>query len=91
MGEVSGKWTFAPAYDLTFSTSSNGFHSTTVASNGESPGTKELLELAQIFGVKGVKLLIERVRDTLSSWKRYAQDAGLDKQTLQSIRKEING
>ena len=44
-----GEWQLAPAYDLTFSLSAHGFHSTTVAGEGKSPSVKHLLELAGCF------------------------------------------
>ena len=40
-----GEWQFAPAYDLTYSYSSYGFHSTMVAGESQNPGAKHLMKL----------------------------------------------
>jgi serine/threonine-protein kinase HipA len=52
---AKGEWRFAPAYDLTFSYSGYGLHSTMVAGESKNPGRKELMKLATHFGVKNAK------------------------------------
>jgi hypothetical protein len=47
---AKGDWKFAPAYDLTFSYSGYGFHSTMIAGESKNPGRKELMKLATHFG-----------------------------------------
>jgi len=47
--DKNGKWKFAPAYDLTFSNSSYGIHSTTVAGESKNPNLNHLGELAKHF------------------------------------------
>ena len=46
---AGGEWRLAPAYDLTFSNSSHGMHSTMIAGESRSPGQRHLLELANTF------------------------------------------
>ncbi len=87
---AKGRWRFAPSYDLTFSNSSYGFHSTTVAGESKNPGTKQLLELAKHFGVKKTMLIIDEVREAVSQWSTIAQDCGISKITRVSIEKELN-
>ena len=42
-----GKWQFSPAYDLTFSSSLNGEHATTINGEGKNPTIKEILDVAE--------------------------------------------
>jgi len=86
---ASGQWKFAPSYDLTFSSSSQGQHSTTCAGNGTNPGTKELLELAEHFSIKKAKAIIEKVKDTVSNWNDYAEKAEVSKNMREPINKVI--
>jgi len=49
--DKSRQWQLAPAYDLTYSSSFNGEHATTVAGNGKDPGIKDLLAVADFAGL----------------------------------------
>lgn len=48
-------WKLSPAYDLTYSTTYYGEHSTTVDGNGASPNEKDLLRVGQQAGLGKVK------------------------------------
>jgi len=89
----NGKWRMAPAYDLTFSFSSHGYHSTTVAGEGKQPGKQHLQELAKIFGAKNVEGIIEGIKKVVKNWKHYAQKTGVssksDKWITETLR-QIN-
>ncbi len=80
-----GEWQLAPSYDLTFSFSSHGFHNTTVAGEGKSPGSQHLIELANLFGVNNSKEIIEQINDVISNWKHYARECGVIKASLRLI------
>ena len=84
-----GFWKLAPAYDLTFSSSSHGMHSTMVAGESKYPGKKHLLDLAQNFSVKNPNEIINKVRDVLSNWKKYAEESGVSKDSTNLIGKTI--
>ncbi|WP_448902412.1 type II toxin-antitoxin system HipA family toxin [Eubacterium sp.] len=43
--EKNDKWHLSPAYDLTYSNTYYGEHTTTVSGNGKNPGLKELVEV----------------------------------------------
>lgn len=87
---AKGEWRFAPAYDLTFSYSNYGFHSTMVSGESQNPGRKELMKLATHFGVKNAKTIIEQVQDTLGAWTKVAMECGVTKEKRISIQKAIN-
>lgn len=86
----SGSWRFAPAYDLTFSSSSHGFHSTMVAGEGLSLDSTHLLKLAGYFSMKHPERIVEQVRDTLSNWKTYAKDAGVSRESIELIQRSTD-
>ena len=89
--DSAGNWKLAPAYDLTYSTSSHGMHSTTIAREGTNPGKSHLLELAKEFRLKNGPLIIEQVVDAISQWKRYAKDAGVTTESIRLIEKKMRG
>jgi serine/threonine-protein kinase HipA len=84
------EWRFAPAYDLTFSYSNYGFHSTMVAGESQNPGRKELMKLARHFGLKNANSIIEEVQDALNTWEETAKECGVAKENRESIQKAIN-
>ncbi|PCJ23528.1 MAG: phosphatidylinositol kinase [Flavobacteriales bacterium] len=85
-----GKWEFAPSYDLTFSASSQGQHSTACAGNAINPGTKELLELTNHFSIKNGPVIIEQVKDSVSKWHIFAQQTRVSNISEKSIAKVLN-
>lgn len=89
--DSEGKWQLAPAYDLTYSNSSHGMHSTTIAREGEHPGKNHLIELANEFRLRSGPVIIEQVTDAVSQWKFYAKDAGVEKGSVDLIEKKIQG
>ena len=50
--EENETWRLSPAYDLTYSNTYYGEHTTTVAGNGRNPGIKELTEVGVNAGLK---------------------------------------
>ena len=87
--DPTGEWKLAPAYDLTFSNSSHGLHSTMVAGESKAPGKKQLLELGDTFEVKNAEAIIEDVRDAVSRWQDYSAEAGVDAASKTLIAKTL--
>ena len=50
--EENDRWSLSPAYDLTYSNTYYGEHTTTVDRNGRNPGRKELLAVGIAAGMK---------------------------------------
>ena len=50
--ESADSWRLSPAYDLTYSNTYYGEHTTTVDGNGRNPGKKELLAVGTMAGMK---------------------------------------
>lgn len=62
------RWRLAPAYDLTYSSTYYGEHTTTVDGNGRDPGTDELLQVGVKAGMgkRQCKQIIEEVRSLVA-------------------------
>ena len=88
--DTIGNWKFAPAYDLTFSHTSHGMHSTMVAGESSNPGKKQLQELADEFSVKNFNVLLENVQNVIFDWTKYASTYGVLSETTRLIQKVIN-
>ncbi|WP_245895705.1 type II toxin-antitoxin system HipA family toxin [Flavobacterium album] len=87
--DAAGNWQLAPAYDLTYSNSSHGMHSTTIAGEGANPTRNHLMALAKEFSLKSGALILEKVADAVSQWKSFAKDAGVTKASADIIEKKI--
>jgi serine/threonine-protein kinase HipA len=84
-----GEWKFAPAYDLTFSTSGHGMHSTMIAGQSANPTKKDLLELANYFSVQNADAIIDEVKGVINNWKKYADKYGVSTISKNKIQKVI--
>ncbi|PKQ65006.1 hypothetical protein BZG02_03990 [Labilibaculum filiforme] len=89
--DAKGMWSLAPAYDLTFSSSSQGFHSTACAKNYVDPGKKELLELADIFSINKAKVIIDEIKDIIDAWRMYAELCGVSNASIKTIETSLKG
>ena len=83
---AKGEWQFAPAYDLTFSYSGYGFHSTMIAGESKNPGRNELMKLASHFGLKNAGYIIEEVQEAIRQWGAIATEQGISKETKNTIQ-----
>lgn len=83
--DAKGLWSLAPAYDLTFSSSSQGYHSTACAKNYVNPGKKELLELANVFSINKAKVIIDEIKSIIDSWRMYAELCGVSNASIKTI------
>ncbi len=89
--DESGNWKAAPAYDLTFSSSGHGMHSTMVAKESANPTKKHLMELVDYFKVKNGSNIIDQVQNVIYKWKKYADQCGVSSESKNKIEKVIKG
>jgi len=87
--DKNGKWKFAPAYDLTFSNSSYGFHSTTVAGESKNPNLNHLAELAKHFGVKNAKQIFDEVSQAIAQFDKIAASLNVAKRSVTLIKSSL--
>lgn len=75
----TGKWSLAPAYDLTFADGPGGEHSMTVAGEGRAPAYRQVVELAGRYGVaeKEVEVMFDEVAAAVERWPEFARVAGV--------------
>ena len=88
MNEI-GEWSFSPAYDLTFSSSSQGMHSTSCSKNYVNPGTRDLMELAEHFSINSGLQIIKEIKDVISAWGSYAEKTAVTKLSKDVINEEL--
>lgn len=88
--DEKGEWQFAPAYDLTFSNSAYRFHSTMIAGESQNPGRKELMKLANHFGLKNADVVIEEVQDAITQWPTIARECGVSKNNILDIQNALS-
>jgi serine/threonine-protein kinase HipA len=72
---ADGRWSAAPAYDLTFSSGPNGFQSMSVMNEARHPTREHLRRLGLTAGIRPatIKTIIEEVSAALAEWRRLAR------------------
>lgn len=85
----AGKWSIAPAYDLTYSATAIDEHSTRVAGEGAKPGRKNLIELANEFSINKPNEIINEVQKSLDQWPAIAKQCGVQPATVDRIQNKI--
>lgn len=88
--DAKGCWKLAPAYDLTYSTSAYGFHSTMIAGESKNPKKYHLLQLAQHYHVKNPEQIIEQVQEAIVNWDTIAKDCGVSAKVRKDISEQLN-
>ncbi|TRX01189.1 type II toxin-antitoxin system HipA family toxin [Flavobacterium gawalongense] len=83
--DKNGYWKLAPAYDLTFSNSSYGFHSTTVAGESKNPTLEHLTVLAKHFGIKNPNPIFEEVKGAISQFGILGSNNGISTDSMKLI------
>ncbi len=87
--DASGQWKLAPAYDLTFSYSGHGLHSTMIAGESAKPNRTHLMKLATHFNVKNAPSILDEVQTVVAQWKKYANLCGVKRDSKNRIQKAI--
>lgn len=87
--DAEGVWSLAPAYDLTFSSSSQGYHSTACAKNYVDPGKNELLELANVLSINKAKVTIDEIKDVIYRWRSYAELSEVSEASINTIETSL--
>ncbi len=87
--DSNGGWKVAPAYDLTYSSSSHGFHSTTVAGESKNPSKKHLMELGNYFKIRNASKIIGEVQEVVNNWKMYSDQSDVSEESKRRIEKAM--
>lgn len=79
--DKSGKWDFAPAYDLCYSYTPGGKwtnrHQMSLNSKQDNFTHEDLVAVAHNMGIRNSQAIIEQVQDTVATWKEYAIESGV--------------
>jgi len=91
LDDATGRWSVAPAYDLTFAPGPGGEHSMTLAGEGRAPGRDPMLRLAEQAGLSARRAaeLIEQIQDAAGRWPEHAERAGVSAQSARRIRESF--
>ncbi|MGG7036759.1 MAG: type II toxin-antitoxin system HipA family toxin [Flavobacterium sp.] len=87
--DKTGKWKFSPAYDLTFSHSSFGYHSTTIAGESRNPTLEHVAILAKHFGIKNPNPIFEDVKNSVSQFHKLGTNIGISKDSMRLINSSM--
>jgi len=85
----AGKWSLAPAYDLTYSSTAIDEHSTTIDGEGANPGRKNIINLAKHFSISKPEELIEEVQESIAQWPKIAKESGVSATSISRIQKKF--
>jgi serine/threonine-protein kinase HipA len=91
MMEGDGRWTLAPAYDLTFCHGPGGEHTMLVGHEGRSPGRRDLLELARTASINATEAqaIIAEVRAACVRWPEFADEGGVPDQERDRVQASL--
>jgi serine/threonine-protein kinase HipA len=87
-----GVWRLAPAYDLIFAEGPGRQHTMDVAGEAERPGDRHMLAVAMACDVDSRKAreIIAEVREAVGEWPRFADAAGVPRETTRQLRRILN-
>jgi serine/threonine-protein kinase HipA len=90
---ADGRWSPAPAYDITYSTGPGGEHNLAVNGEGRVPGLTHLLAVAVTVSLpdRQARTIYDDVRTAVASWPKFAQEATLSERRTDEIDLVING
>ena len=86
----SHAWTFAPAYDLTFSDGPAGEQSTMVMGEGKNPGVEQLKALGKEHNLKNAPRILAKVKKAISRWRDHADEAGVSAKSTKEIGARVH-
>lgn len=84
-----GRWSLAPAYDLTFSFGPGGEQSMMVMGEGKAPSASHLRALAEKHGLRNANAIIAHVQDAVSKWREHADAAGVTKKSATMVERAL--
>ena len=87
-----GAWKLSPLFDFTFHTGPSGWHTLSVAGEGQHPTKEHLLKLAGQVDVKtrDTKLIIGEVQDAVAKFGKMAKELGISKPKIKAVQARID-
>ncbi len=91
--DQAGRWSLSPAFDLTFNYNPEGqwthSHQLSVAGKHRDISREDLLKVANQFGIKRAKAILDQVLDAVATWPKAAKKAGVEKNRITAIEKKL--
>ncbi len=89
--DAKGQWRLSPFYDFTLNEGPGGWHTLTVAGNGENPGLEDLRRLGQQAQLRPKEAgeILEQVRGAVAQLPAIAKEAGVLKKTVKSVGERL--
>jgi len=91
--DKTGIWKLAPAYDVTYSYHPGNkwmmAHQMSVNGKRNEIKRSDLLSVAKNMNIKKPNEIIEHIVETVSKWKKYAKQAGVNTEQLKAIEKVL--
>ena len=93
--DKKGIWSLSPAYDVTFSYKQDSIwvnaHQMLINGKSEYITKEDLLNVAAKAGIKQNDAIrsIDRIRESISMWDKFADNAELSKYNIERIKKEL--
>jgi serine/threonine-protein kinase HipA len=93
LDDLSGEWSFAPAYDLTFASGPGGEHTTTVLGEGERPSRQQCVRLGGQYGITPARaeVIFAEVAAAVSRWHEFAERAGVGEESRKRVGRYLAG
>ncbi len=87
--DKSGKWSLAPAYDLSWAYNPNGLwtskHQMSINGKWDNITREDLIDVANNVNIKHPERIIEGVKEGISQWNRLASDYGIPNELIKTI------
>lgn len=85
---ASGEWHLSPLFDFTFSSGPNGWHTLSIAGEGEKPKANDLLKLAEAVELRNADArdILEQVRSGIAKLDTLGKEIGIPSARLKSIK-----
>ena len=89
--DAQGAWRLSPLFDFTFHAGPNGWHTLTVAGEGEHPRRKHLMKLAEQADLRArdAKAIIEEVRAAVAGFEKLGKELLLSKMTVKKVQSRM--
>ena len=89
----AGEWELAPAYDLLYTYSPSGHwtheHQLSVNNKRDNFQYSDMIAVAKNIGISSPGEIIDQVISVVSKWPDYARDAGVEKEHLVQVEKNL--
>jgi serine/threonine-protein kinase HipA len=86
-----GEWRLSPAYDVTYSFNPTGMwtsqHQMSINGLRDDFTLTDLIETGRRVGLKKPNAIVEQTTDIVSTWSKYARNAGVPTKQMGAIKK----